>query len=219
MNITQEMFTQQQVPRFGTQNPEWMDLPLWKFMVRNKESAYWARKHFSVEGDYPGWCFQRFGTSQTDLADGRVVYIAGEHEDYYDPDFYIYNDVIVIDSEGEITIWGYPKAVFPPTDFHSATLVDDKIVIIGSLGYMGERVPGFTPVYVLDTDSFQIERLETTGENPGWIFRHEAELDDSQTKIKVRGGKLTIKGHENELTNNDWEYQLNLKSLEWKKIV
>ena len=36
------------------------------------------------------------GRSTVWLPDGRVVLIAGEHEDSYDPDFCIYNDVVVI---------------------------------------------------------------------------------------------------------------------------
>lgn len=41
---------------------------------------------------HPVWCFNRFGATRTKLPDGRTVCIGGEHEDFYDPDFYIYND-------------------------------------------------------------------------------------------------------------------------------
>ena len=44
----------------------------------------------------PVWCFNRFGGTVTKLPDGCFVHIGGEHEDFYDPDFCIYNDVIVI---------------------------------------------------------------------------------------------------------------------------
>jgi hypothetical protein len=37
----------------------------------------------------PAWCAARFRQSRTTLADGRVIRIAGEHEDYYDADFFI----------------------------------------------------------------------------------------------------------------------------------
>ena len=83
----------------------------------------------------PGWCFDRFGQSTTVLPDGREVLIAGEHEDYYDPDFFIYNDVVVRAPDGKVAIYGYSKEAFPPTDFHTATLLPDSIVLIGSLGY------------------------------------------------------------------------------------
>jgi len=59
----------------------------------------------------PAWCFERFGKSETTLPEGRVVHIAGEHEDHYDPDFYIYNDVIVIGRDGSIAITGYPREI------------------------------------------------------------------------------------------------------------
>jgi hypothetical protein len=100
--------------------------------------------------------------------DGRVVYIAGEHEDYYDPDFYIYNDVVVIDRDGSIAINGYSRDVFPPTDFHSGTLVGGAIFIIGSLGYQHQRVVGSTPVFRLDIDTMIIGPVATTGE-AHWI--------------------------------------------------
>jgi hypothetical protein len=32
--------------------------------------------------------------------------IGGEHEDYYDPDVHIYNDVVVLGPGGEIEIYG-----------------------------------------------------------------------------------------------------------------
>lgn len=66
--------------------------------------------------------------SSTRLRNGREIYIAGEHEDWYDPDFYIYNDVIVIHPNLEIQIYGYPRTVFRATDFHSATLVQDESI-------------------------------------------------------------------------------------------
>lgn len=77
--------------------------------------------------DEPVWCFHRFGKSITEFPDGRIIEIGGEHEDYYDPDFCIYNDVVVHYGGGRFEIFGYPEEVFPPTDSHSATLVGDVI--------------------------------------------------------------------------------------------
>jgi hypothetical protein len=115
----------------------------------------------------------RFGQSITCLPDGRVVQIGGEHEDYYDPDFCIYNDVFVHGSEGSIAIFGYPEAVFPPTDFHTATLVDGAIYLIDSLGYVGTRRYGQTPVHRLDVGTYRMERQDASGEQPGWIYGPE----------------------------------------------
>jgi hypothetical protein len=56
------------------------------------------------------------------LPDGRVISVGGEHKDFCDPHFYIENLVAVFD-QGEIRMYGYPTAVFSPTDCHTATLV------------------------------------------------------------------------------------------------
>jgi hypothetical protein len=73
-------------PRFGTTNPERMDFPFWKDMVRSGGNTYPARTKFNDKNPFtePGavWCYERFGSSLTPLADGRFVQIGGEHEDY-----------------------------------------------------------------------------------------------------------------------------------------
>ncbi|CAF4078497.1 unnamed protein product, partial [Adineta steineri] len=169
--------------KFGKDNPTLMKKPFWTYMVCNPHlSAYDARKEnnddFSNDSNTSTWCFSRFGATQTYLPDGRLICIGGEHEDSYDPDFQIYNDVVVIrnprmvrahymyslpvpsnfpletaSKEGEIlgtskpedvTIYGYPEHVFPPTDFHTATYVknngqEDFIYIIGDES-MDERL-------------------------------------------------------------------------------
>jgi hypothetical protein len=155
----------------GTANPSVMNKPFWKYMIARGGSAYSARQLFldkedlAKEGEIEGvkypdwpfgpvWCFDRFGGTVTKLPDGRFVHIGGEHEDFYDPDFCIYNDVVVIATpqlsnpatssmpEGDIpdgcdmppsrvialediAIYGYPLDVFPPTDFHTSTYVRD----------------------------------------------------------------------------------------------
>ena len=88
---------------FGTTNPTLMQKPFWKYMVCHPHlSAYSARKEnnddFGEDSNAcrPVWCFTRFGATQTYLPDGRLIRIGGEHEDCYDPDFQIYNDVVVI---------------------------------------------------------------------------------------------------------------------------
>jgi len=40
-----------------------------------------------------------------------------------------------------LKIYGYPKGVFPPTDFHTVTLVGHKIIVIGCLGNVGGAEP------------------------------------------------------------------------------
>lgn len=167
----------------------------------------------------PCWCAQRFGQTATTLPDGTVIRIGGEHEDYYDPDFTIYNDVIVVAPGGELRIFGYPLDVFAPTDFHTATLAGDGIAIIGSLGYAGARTPGVTPVYLLDLATRAITRAPSTGAAPGWIHQHTAEL--SGRTIVVRGGLVAIEGLRENI--DSWAYDLDsgvwtrLTELRWQQ--
>lgn len=220
LNVTKQKYLADKKPRFGAANPQVMDLPFWREMVRSGISAYEAQtKLEEPDGvvDGPVWCFDRFGMSFTELPDGRFVEIAGEHEDSYDPDFCIYNDVVVHDGPGEFRILGYPKEVFPPTDFHSATLVDGSIYIIGRLGYFGTRKFGTTPIYRLDCDSWRIEEVEATGQNPGWIYKHRARLDEGR-QIVVSGGKICrpVADKEEHIDNMD-EFCLSLDSMKWAR--
>lgn len=95
--ITSEQYTADQDAEIrGTANPSVMNKPFWMFQVGPGGLPAWsARTKFgNVEEDTlsnPVWCFTRFGATRTKLPDGRVVCIGGEHEDFYDPDFCIYN--------------------------------------------------------------------------------------------------------------------------------
>jgi hypothetical protein len=156
----------------------------------------------------------------TPLADGRFVQIGGEHEDYYDPDFYIYNDVVVHDGNGGSEIYGYPRDIFPPTDFHTATLGRDGIYIIGGLGYPDQRRVGFTPVYRLTLDSWKIESVATSGEMPGWLHRHQASFDSLRNSIRVTGGKIDmeVENGERDLVANGHQFELDLGQMHWRRI-
>lgn len=219
--VTAELFFEWRSPRFGDENPTPMNNSVWEWLVHTKHSAYTATQIFgdplSIDAG-PGWCFARFGQSCTTLPDGRKVYIAGEHEDFYDPDFYIYNDVIVESVDGSIDIFGYPKKCFPPTDFHSATLVGTEIIIIGNLGYSDERQPGLTQVLALDTNTFVIRQMPTLGDMPGWIHSHNAVLSNDGNSIMVSGGKI-YRGSEQVLIENNSDWKLNLTSGQWECVV
>ena len=213
--------------RFSKRNPEKFTEAFWLGMIRAGINAYQAAQLFSgaafakgiklpkkrpfEEGYLPLWCAQRFGQSITFLSDGRIVQIGGEHEDGYDPDFCIYNDVFVHDLDGGIHIFGYPEAVFPPTDFHTATLIGEYIYVIGSLGYPAKRSYGTTPVYRLDTRNFSMERVETSGIPPGWIYRHRAVLVSAH-EIRISGGTVATPEHE----TNEKSYILDTKNQVWR---
>lgn len=221
LTVSKEDFQKYCVPRFSGQNPERMNNPFWEGMIHSGVNAYRAEMHVMGEYNYIGrsdpiWCAERFGQSLTFLPDSRIVQVAGEHEDGSDPDFCIYNDVFVHDPDGSITIYGYPEAVFPPTDFHTATLTGRYLYLIGSLGYCGMRQYGKTPVYRLDTETFRIEPLETTGRNPGWIYKHRAVLLSPNT-IQISGGKVVTKaGVTEDHSENGDTFTLDLETLAWR---
>ncbi len=206
---------------FGKSNPERANNPFWLSMVRCGGSAYLAANKCDpkrdIYKDRPVWSFDRIGKSMTVLPDGRVIEIAGEHEDYYDPDFCIYNDVFVHDCKGNCEIYIYPREVFPPTDFHTATLVGEHIYIIGNLGDVEDRRPGYTQVFRLNIKSLKVERLETGGVMPGWISKHKASYD-GQSGITVKNGKLIVdKNGNQDYIANDQTFTLCLNTMTWTK--
>ncbi len=225
-SVTREEYLASRYPREGAANPEEQADAFRLAMIRSGVGAWRARETFddpatfscgvNGRGEPPVWCFDRFGQSTTILPDGRIVLIAGEHEDYYDPDFCIYNDVAVFDPEGRIILYGYPHAVFPPTDFHSATLLGEWIYLVGSLGYVGDR-EGAIPVRRLSTTDFHIETVTTTGVVPGRLYDHRATLVADQT-LRISGGKLiSFTDSEESHDPNAETYLLDLQTLIWTK--
>lgn len=208
-------------PRFGTANPELMNLPFWERMIKTGQSAYAAQKEYgdTRSHDGPVWTFDRVGMTKTKLADGTTLCIGGEHEDYYDPNFNIYNDVIALKPDGSADIYGYPQKDFPPTDFHTATLVDGDIYIIGALGYVDRRAPGRTPVYRLNAASKRMEPFATSGAPPGWIFGHKAVYDAKRRAITITGGQVQATPDASLVRDNFDEYRLRLKDGVWEKLT
>lgn len=197
----------------GNANPEERTLPYNLEMLRTGESSFAARQQMPGL-PHAAWTADRFGQSTTRLTDERWVQIGGEHEDPYDRDFVIFSDVVLLEPNGGARIFFYPASIFPPTDFHTATLVDDSIWIIGGLGYMSDRKDGVTPVYRLDLNDFNISRVDTNGEAPGWLSRHTAELNGSS--IKVSGGSLWTGG---QLRDFQDSFALDTQSCQWKRLT
>jgi hypothetical protein len=217
-DITTEMFLKWRAPVRGTANPQPMTHPVWKWLVESRLSAYQANELFHGPSDGPGWCFARYGQSATTLPDGRTLLIAGEHEDYYDPDFFIYNDVVVVSPNGGIEILGYPLGIFPPTDFHSATLVDGQLVLVGNLGYSNERRKGVTQVLTLGLDRLQVRPVQTDGVGPGWIHEHSARLEGDGKSIVISGGKVDPRD-ETSLVENIDDWRLCLADWRWERLT
>ena len=220
--VTTELFLKWRSPRIGTSNPERMNNPVWEWLIKSRANAFLVNRRLQGPSPLeagPGWCFERFGQSSNQLPDGRVVFIAGEHEDSYDPDFYIYNDVVIQHPDGRIEIFGYPREVLPPTDFHSATLVSNRIVLIGNLGYPDKREPGRTPVLLLDLETLAISVAQTSGTPPGWIHEHKATLSDDGRSILIQGGKLDRGGEDKSLVENIDDWRLHLSDWRWERLT
>ena len=217
-------FLQYRAPRYGICNGEDISSPFHISMIESGESAYGAGEHFKFKRSFSDpewkhiWNVARFGQSTTLLPDGRYVQIGGEHEDYYDPDLFIYNDVIVHtlpDHDGETwqrQVLAYPQDVFPPTDFHSATLVGDDIIVIGGLRYADKRIPGHTSVYALHIPSMQFRTISCTGDAPGWIYKHQAQLIHPGV-IRVFGG--TEFSSPNKHVEMAFAWELDLSTAHW----
>lgn len=115
-----------------------------------------------------------------------------------------------------VRVFAYPESVFPPTDFHTATLIGDQLYLIGSLGYA--RHPDETPVYSLHSQSFRIERLETHGNQPLGLHGHRARLH-AEHEIRVEGGKVVQRADGTEtLVPNTNSYVLNVRDGAWRAL-
>ncbi|KAM7211155.1 hypothetical protein V8F06_013462, partial [Rhypophila decipiens] len=178
-----------------TSNPTRMRLtPFLSYMITTCDAAYSMRtlplnvdNKNEIDMNTPVWSFERFGQSKTrvgaprgdpDRSHYRTILIGGEHEDSYDPDFWIYNDVVVLHNRDsplgakpeEIEVYGYPKADFPPVCWHTATYYVDGpkqyIYLVGGQGHTGHSYDLTCVVNRLDLGSFKMERIETTGYAP-----------------------------------------------------
>ena len=176
MQIVKEFDNFDKIAKFGIgkSNPELINNKLFEYMIKtgiennkneiydfNTFSAYDVRKILELDFIYekiqdPIWCNQRFGRSKTKLKDGSIIYIGGEHEDSYDPDFYVYNDVILIDKNNNIKIFGYPLDAFPPTDFHIAILHDKYIYITRNSEHLHYNS---NKIYRLNIETFEMTKI------------------------------------------------------------
>ena len=220
-------FERHHAPQYASTNGQNITSSFHLCMIESGESAYAAGKHFQLKRSFSDpswkhiWNVDRFGQSTTLLPDGRYIQIGGEHEDYYDPDFFIYNDVIVhtpptAESEPwQRQVFAYPADVFPPTDFHTATLMGDEIIVIGNLGYMDARVPGYTPVYALNIISLQFRPISCSGSSPGWIHQHRATPARSGV-ISVNEGSELNEHKKFHSQQGTWE--LDVAAARWTQV-
>ena len=90
------------------------------------------------------------------------------------------------------------------------------IYVIGSLGYQGTRRYGETPVYRLNVHTLRMERLDASGESPGWIYKHRA-VAEGVNEIRVWGG-MVVTGSDNTESHdqNLGFFVLELDRLRWR---
>ena len=219
-----DTFLQWRSPCFGISNPDNLTNPFWSYAIREGGSGWGFKEDFDGPDSFeagPCFSFQRYGQAEVHLADGRRVLIGGTHEDFYDPDFCIYNDVVVRDGDN-ITVYGYPEAVFPPTDYATATLVGDEIWIIGSLGYKDKRDDRPTQIRVLNTQTWTMRTAECQGPNPGAIWGHQAELSADGGQLLVSGGqrhcRLVDMDPQSLINPSIHLHLLNMASQTWTEI-
>ena len=224
--ISREQYLKWRNPRFGRRNPDEASNTVWSWLIRTGIGADTALNYFGLDpcgADSPAWSFNRNGQSCTILPNGKKIFIGGEHEDFYDPNFYIYNDVIVEHPDDTIEVWIYPEECFRPTDFHTATLVGDKIYIVGCLGYQGQYLESIM-VYFLDLRNMSITKVRSEGIVPGWICRHKAIYQQEDRRIVISGGKVIrnqsfVSNHETwslSLVDMKWTLIDDMKSETWK---
>jgi hypothetical protein len=212
VTLTKSAFDEHRTNRAGRSNPEPFLPPFWSQQMRcSSRYAELKSLGYTPDRNRPIWSFARYGRTATMLPDDRLVLIAGEYEDSYHADFCIYADITVLGCNGEVDHFIYPEDVFPPTDFHSATLLGNHIWLIGSLGYLEQREENKTQVLRLNIEDFSISTIPTTGEAPGWISRHRAAL--SHAGIVVTGGKIHPDYRDNEAS-----FLLNTESFCWSKM-
>lgn len=158
---------QWQFVRYGKSNPENLSNEYYTYCIRTNCTPYsiWRMDGYFNRGGR--WSFNRYGISKTLLYDGTCIYIGGAHEDFYDNDHFIYNDVIVLRPTGEVIVYGYPRAIFPPIDYHSATVVQEETYDCINIGHIDIIKHIFdkqlnymkTRYYRLHLSDFRIERL------------------------------------------------------------
>ena len=229
LGCTPAEFAAQHTPRLGTHNGEDITSAFHVAMIESGESAYGAAEAFGLNRSFDDtawahvWNADRFGQSLTVLPDGRCIQIGGEHEDGYDPDFFIYNDVSghtppaagSDDARWDRRVLAYPADVFPPTDSHSATLVGDEIVVIGCLGLTHQRRAGHTPVYALNIHTLQMRAVVCTGAMPGWLYRHSAKAIAPDTLVVWGGERHTESGTTEDVPGR---WQLDLGQHTWTRV-
>ncbi|KAJ3008005.1 hypothetical protein HKX48_008820 [Thoreauomyces humboldtii] len=214
--ITRHIYMKHRAPprkQTLTANPTDLTNPYYVAMVRCGWTPYDANSRFAKTIDWndcitsdrmgPGWTFDRTHRTRTvldrDVAardgvgrrwrKGTVVYVGGmSTRDTWDDDYHVYADVVVVAPDQEqVEVFGYPEDVLRELADHCATLVaGNRVWITGTRwnNLTGRR----SLVAVLDLETMEITRKETTGEDPGWLSGHSVTRvdEDSIEVLNIR---------------------------------
>ncbi len=218
--ITRENYPNLQAASRGQENPSLTKNKLWDALIHNSITHYEIIKYFEyTQQEFKSfqnpWNVKRTGQSTNILPDGRILDIGGTNGLFFDPGFMKFNDVIVYCPKDKVSIYNYPLDIFFPLDFHTATYIKDKIIICGgsSQASIANKTSKETPLYSLNLKTYKITKIDFKGDNPGWIYKHKADVSPDQNSIIYTGGKYLDEIHgevENtsvykfDLLNNTW---------------
>ena len=108
--------------------------------------------------------------------------------------------------------WTIPEVtgqIPAPRANHTATLVGDKLYIIGGYGGVGFQRVMFNDVHVMDCNTFEFTKVATTGTAPDPRANHVTVLVHEQ--LMVLGGRSFTDVY-------DDMYVFNLEDAKWSKI-
>lgn len=163
-----------------TDNPTNVSNPVWTYQVLTGLSGYDYNSLYLDDIDNycicdPNFSFERFGRSMDELMDGSTILIGGNHEDYYDPDFHVYNDVtIVTETDGvkDVTIYMYHWDVLPPLEYHQ-TIVDEE------KGYIDIKCENES-IYRLFLEDYHVECIKDPPKTEGHVTYYWGPVVDPQ---------------------------------------
>ncbi|KAK3899211.1 hypothetical protein C8A05DRAFT_46662 [Staphylotrichum tortipilum] len=198
------------------------------------------------EASRPIFCFDRFGRTETLLPDGRIIFIGGEHEDHCNPDFFIFNDVVVVHGRGEPT--QRPNFRIYVNDMeHGVNLLLKTAVSVR--GASPEQIDIYRyPVDVFPPTDFHSATYHKDGGTgkeyiciigglgyPGSVHRnatvtYQLDLEDFRIRRMKTGGQepppgdgteriTTLTGDTIEVFNDGDNYILSLADMQWSRFA
>lgn len=202
--VSVEWFERGRKHRYGRANPERFDEPVWEWMEREKVFSWDSMQRFGIPWEpdpraaEPNWWFSRLWVSFVDLGDGRCLSIGGMSDAYGD-DALDYNDVREYREDEPsatselLAIYGYPREVFPGVCGATATLIGEHVYVIGGVEEGPHWDAQRAGVYRLHVPTMRMEKVETSGEDPGAIRYHFSELSADGGAIVVSGGNRKMR--------------------------